>query len=1169
MKKRISVIVAFVVIFTMVVSLPMTSFATGIESDLQTQDVVQETVTAEAEEPVVSEEEPVQELQVEYNMTSRQEGTDVIYDYSTSQNAEVLQNDEVSVKDSNGEKLDFDIDGYKIVVDASALTVDQLIYLTVDGKTFEADFTAPEEPAAEDSAKEEATEEDSDVSETDSDVAVEEEPAAEEEADQTQQPEEGAALLETAETVIQLEDMTLWTGIQLFSNEAYDYTYDRSLEEYSDWDVSGSEWYVPYTKGGTIAWTPAKLRYVVDQYGDAQQYGGYCMDFDTHVVDKSSYSRTTLGEADYIDKAVTGNLRSILKNSVPVISLDQLISNMKAAGYSVSGLTMGQAVAGTQWAIWAYSNTASSVVDIPSKANAKTNKEKVARYLYDLNPVTEGYQTEPIVFDITSYQKDDTVIFDYSNTSNAAAVAGLKDLDITVTDGNGKVLDYTTSGYQIIVNISGMEKDTKIHLTISGMQDLAGDVYFYWPEQTGDSQRGSSQSLVSYFDGYTAVKGTANFSFDADLKGELTLKGTKVLAGRELTSNDSFDFVIKDENGKTVSEGTNNGKEITFEPITYTNAQVGKTFTYYAAEVNGGETVNGVTYDNSNLKFTVSVGFENGSLAMDVVYEDGDGIEFTNTYGAKETSLALKVKKELTGNKKMAAGMFDFTKVACDKDGNALENADAVTATNNENGEVLFGEDSYDKAGTYYYLITENNGGQKIDGITYDNMKVVVKVTVEDNLEGDLVATAAYPEDVTFDNCYEAAAAKLAFGGKKVLEGRDLKAGEYEFTLSTGGTAIETVTNDAEGNISFSEITYTEAGEYTYTISEVKGDAEGVTYDENVYTVTVKVTDDGLGQLHAEIADQKQDIVFSNTYKGVGQISVTKVFLMNDKEAAITTSFEVGLFTDADCTQKALYADGSEVPNQMIEMNNASAGTVTFDGLEYGTYYVAEIGADGNALVAGDVTGKLSQMAYKQVVSYENTEIVLDSENKASDATVITNSFYDEEYYLSGKITVTKKVTVAGTPVKADATYYVALFEDEALTTMISDVKAIVLEDAEFGSVTFDKLSIDATYYVAETDAAGNVINSGDFDIETVSIENGVIAITADDREHDAVITNDYSENYWDEDEEQEESESSEDQDKNAQTGDDLNMELYGGLMLAALAAMAVAAGRRRTSNRE
>ena len=107
---------------------------------------------------------------------------------------------------------------------------------------------------------------------------------------------------------------------------------------------------------------------------------------------------------------------------------------------------------------------------------------------------------------------------------------------------------------------------------------------------------------------------------------------------------------------------------------------------------------------------------------------------------------------------------------------------------------------------------------------------------------------------------------KVEFEFTKKLEGRPLKDGEFGFVLKDkDGNVIETVTNDADGKIKFSALTFKrgEEGVYTYTVEEVKGTEEGVTYDTMVATVTVTVAKDG--KVLTAVAGLPEDTEFNNT----------------------------------------------------------------------------------------------------------------------------------------------------------------------------------------------------------------------------------------------------------------------------------------------------------------
>src|SRR5699024_4291798 len=97
--------------------------------------------------------------------------------------------------------------------------------------------------------------------------------------------------------------------------------------------------------------------------------------------------------------------------------------------------------------------------------------------------------------------------------------------------------------------------------------------------------------------------------------------------------------------------------------------------------------------------------------------------------------------------------------------------------------------------------------------------------------------------------------------------GQDLRGDQFEFELvDAEGKVLEVVTNNAEGQIIFRELTYDEIGEHSYTIREVKGTQGGITYDSTEYKVEVSVTDDDEGQLVAEAEYVDNPVVFTNAY---------------------------------------------------------------------------------------------------------------------------------------------------------------------------------------------------------------------------------------------------------------------------------------------------------------
>lgn len=326
--------------------------------------------------------------------------------------------------------------------------------------------------------------------------------------------------------------------------------------------------------------------------------------------------------------------------------------------------------------------------------------------------------------------------------------------------------------------------------------------------------------------------------------------------------------VDADENGAEVVGDESDANDES-EPAAPT-APRSHTFTYTVTESGSAP---GVTNDaNATRKVSYTVTDDRaGHLSVVREGDDGAAFTFTNTYGVAPTDSAVtdqvKTVKRLTG-RDLAAGEFTFE---------LLEDGVVVASgTNDVNGNVTLSPIHYEAPGTHAYTLREacTNALGLYKGVTYDGTTYTVVTTVSDNGDGTLTAThklEGTTESAGFTNKYHAMPTQVSIGAIKVLEGRELKKDEFSFKL-VGEDIESTVTNDADGKINFDKFEYDEPGTYAYTISEVKGDEAGMTYDKSVFTATVNVVDDGEGNLKANIAFTKGDksvegIVFNNTYK--------------------------------------------------------------------------------------------------------------------------------------------------------------------------------------------------------------------------------------------------------------------------------------------------------------
>ena len=294
------------------------------------------------------------------------------------------------------------------------------------------------------------------------------------------------------------------------------------------------------------------------------------------------------------------------------------------------------------------------------------------------------------------------------------------------------------------------------------------------------------------------------------------------------------------------------------------------TFTYTVTESGS---AHGVTNDANAMRKVSYTVTDDGTGHLRVVREGDDGaaFTFTNTYGVAPTDSSVtdqvKTVKRLTG-RDLAAGEFTFELL---EDG-----AVVASGTNDVDGNVTLSPIRYEAPGTHTYMLREAcpNALGLHKGVTYDGATYTVVTTVSDNGDGTLTAThklEGTTESAGFTNKYHAMPTQVSIGAIKVLEGRELKKDEFSFKL-VGEDIESTVANDADGKINFDKFEYDEPGTYVYTVSEVKGDEAGMTYDKSVFTATVNVVDDGEGNLKASVTYTKGDksvegIVFNNAYK--------------------------------------------------------------------------------------------------------------------------------------------------------------------------------------------------------------------------------------------------------------------------------------------------------------
>lgn len=545
-----------------------------------------------------------------------------------------------------------------------------------------------------------------------------------------------------------------------------------------------------------------------------------------------------------------------------------------------------------------------------------------------------------------------------SDDGVAAAVNLLPDDGLVLTQANANKtyafeLTETRGGGAGYTNDSQVHK-VRIAVTDDGAGTLTatttvdGTAYVY---KTGDSGV-ENPAKVYLTNSYQA-------------SGEATIKAEKVLRGRDQVAGE-FHFTVTDKQGSTVATGTNAADgAITFDkPLSYTQADVG-THAYTVTET--GNLPSGVRGIVTQLAVEVSVTDNgDGTLRASVAYPDGaNHLTFVNEYGADASASV-----SLNGTKSYDApagegyatpdieGKFAFTLTGADGAPMPSRSDGQAKTVRNAAGSVEFGEVAYtmDDAGkTYEYTIAEAATDDSPKGVSVDGGTRVVRVSVTDNGDGTISATATDGDGnslgtgskFSFTNAYRVKQTSATIQGTKSLEGRELRDGEFTFELLEDGRQVAMTSNDAEGRFSF-DLTYDKPGEHEYVVREVvPGETRGVSFDTHEAVAHVSVSDNGAGALVANVTYPGGDVSFKNTYAAEG--TSARIVAVKRLEGATLAD---GQFT--------FQLSDAETGTVLQSATNAADGSVTF-ALGYGaadagktfTYKVSERN-DGQAGVTYD-----------------------------------------------------------------------------------------------------------------------------------------------------------------------------------------------------------------------
>lgn len=682
---------------------------------------------------------------------------------------------------------------------------------------------------------------------------------------------------------------------------------------------------------------------------------------------------------------------------------------------------------------------------------------------------------------------------------------------------------------------------------------------------------------------------------------DITTGFNKVLKGRSWNDNDSFTFTIANTqkpegvevapmpNKTTVTvkkADVNDGKaSIDFGNITFAKAGVYKyTVTETAPDPAGA----GMVYDTAPRTITVTV-TDDGSGKLKAAVTSVEGSKtFTNEYKTADlpldTACSISITKVLNGHD-MAKDQFEFSIKAKDKDSAEKlrideNNGATFGSTAAADGEVATLLDSLnmtltqsDIGKTYSYTFAETKGNAA--GYTYDENKYKLTIKTIDGEDGTLKAEvklfknenlifnktvdkehSALGDDgitIPFVNRYDGSTdvsggTKATISADKTLNGRNLKDGEFTFTLAThpttgNGTVLQTKTNKADGTIPFDALSYrtsvnaagngvilseaVQAGYavkstnndgktvYTlsYSVSETKGNLGGVSYTDTFFDFNVIVTDNGDGTLKAETQypKDKNKFEFINTYSTGEPIPM-------DIKGSKTLNYAEGLSPD-DIAGKFTFTitaltDGAPMPENTTAKNDAAGnvdfGNITFDldllknvppavdGSRSKTFEYKVIESGSAAGVTND-TDKTK--TFKIILKDDgNGQLTATCDPKEGPKFTFTNTYSVEELpsSITDQINIDKDLT--GRDLKKGEFTFELLENGDVVATGSNDAS---------GNVTFEKITYTQpghhTYTVREVnnDLGGVTYDDQLYTVYTQIIDQGNGKLKA---EHQAVV---------------------------------------------------------------
>ena len=478
---------------------------------------------------------------------------------------------------------------------------------------------------------------------------------------------------------------------------------------------------------------------------------------------------------------------------------------------------------------------------------AKEDGKDTYTYTYTVAEATDDLADEGITATTSSF----TVRVKVTDNND-----GTLTVEVTYPQGSGDTLAFVNT-YQtdeVPLTISGKKKiDANGWADAPTPADIEGKYKF---TISGVDEDGNEAPLPDEEVAYNDASGSVTF-------GEIVYTLENVFGD----DPDQAQTITDEAIDETIDE--NEGIE------TYAGVERSVTYTYTIEE---SQEVDGIDNDSAQtFKVTVT---DNGKGKLTVSTDPSASslFTFTNTYNVPEKSSSptdgtLTLGKTLTG-RDMNDGEFSFEMIGTSENAKGMKATGTNTAAaDGQTGTVSLSPITFKAPGTYEFQIGEVEGD--LGGVDYDTAKLTAKAEVTSDGQGNMVIDwSVYNADgdevteFTYGNSYTAEPTEITLGAVKVLDGRSLEEGEFTFQLKgEDGQVISEASNAADGSIQFDTIAYDKTGTYQYTVSEVEGNDETITYDDADYTITVEVTDDLKGHLSAKVAGDTVAPVFTNTYE--------------------------------------------------------------------------------------------------------------------------------------------------------------------------------------------------------------------------------------------------------------------------------------------------------------